>query len=155
EQARLDRIFDSKNQEHLALRQQLERRLAEAQETAKARQAEYARTRQNERDAFIAFTPFNDPRKMVSQLSDEYPFLLLPIRIETRFKTVIAAGAGQLHQLWVRIYPDDCAIDSFEPMLSKTEIKSANTYWADLWRAGGVEAEERGAWRGLVASHGS
>ena len=47
------------------------------------------------------------------------PFLLFPVRIETRFRTIAAApgniAAAASHQLWVRIYPDDCSIDTFEP----------------------------------------
>ncbi|OUL36555.1 hypothetical protein BV375_00035 [Nostoc sp. 106C] len=90
--------------------------------------------------------PHSDPREQVNQLSDDYPFLLLPVRLETRFRQ---------NQLWVRVYPDECAVDSFEATLSEVEVKNAQTYWADRWRAGGFEEQRRGAWRGLVSSHGS
>ena len=53
--------------------------------------------------------------------------------------------------LEVRIYPDDCQIDSFEELLTKTEIENAREFWASMWRAGGVEAQERGAWRSLAS----
>ena len=66
-----------------------------------------------------------------------------------------AAAAGVRHQLWVRIYPDDCSIDTFEPMLSLTELANAQRYWRQLWSAGGLEDGERAAWRALVAAHGS
>src|SRR5205823_14705266 len=58
-------------------------------------------------------------------------------------------------QLWVRVYPDDCLIDSFQPLPSETEIANAQRYWANMWKARGIEGEERAAWRSLVASHGS
>ena len=55
----------------------------------------------------------------------------------------------------MRIYPDDCWIDTFEPTLSTTELANAKRYWRRIWRAGGVEADERAAWRALVTAHGS
>ena len=76
------------------------------------------------------------------------------MRLETRFSTEQIAGETS-HRLLVRIYPDDCSIDTFEPMLSATELSNAQRYWQNIWRAGGVEADERAAWRDLVAAHGS
>ena len=47
----------------------------------------------------------------------------MPVRLETRFKTINGPGApAPLRQLWVRIYPDDCWIDSFDPALTETEF---------------------------------
>ena len=99
------------------------------------------------------FSAFTDPRQNVGQLSDASPFALFPIRIETRFKQI--AGDRVRHQLWVRIYPDDCLIDTFEEALSATELANAKQYWQGIWRAGGVEDDQRAAWRSLVAAHGS
>ncbi len=59
------------------------------------------------------------------------------------------------HQLWVRIYPDDCSIDTFEPIPSDSELANVKSYWMNIYRAGGVENDERGAWGSLVASQGS
>ena len=39
------------------------------------------------------------------------PILLLPLRLETRFKQ-FGSPDGTLHQLWVRVFPDDCAVDT-------------------------------------------
>ncbi len=100
--------------------------------------------------ALEGFASFTDPRQNASQLNAATPFLLLPVRVETRFVTV-----NQTHQLWVRIYPDDCSIDTFEPQMSETELANAKLYWERMWAAGGVEADQRGAWRGLVSAHGS
>jgi hypothetical protein len=100
------------------------------------------------------FAAFTDPRQNVGRLSDAAPFALFPVRLETRFKT-IASREGTQHQLWVRIYPDDCSIDTFEAALSATELANAQRYWQGIWRAGGIEADERAAWRTLVAAHGS
>jgi hypothetical protein len=98
-----------------------------------------------------AFTVFTDPRERLRQWPDHYPILLLPLRLETRFKT----GAAGQPQLWVRVYPDTCLIDSFEGSLTEQEVANARAFWAAVWRAGGDEALERVAWRDLVASHGS
>ena len=55
----------------------------------------------------------------------------------------------------VRIYPDDCSIDTFEPMLSGSELINIKAYWMNIWRAGEVENDQRGAWSSLVEAQGS
>ncbi len=95
-----------------------------------------------------------DPRKGISSLSDRSPLVLLPVRIETRFTNAGTSDASQ-HKLLVRIYPDDISIDTFEATLADSEVANAKLYWQGIWRAGGVEGDERAAWRSLVAGHGS
>lgn len=102
-------------------------------------------------DRYTDFFAFSDPTQFVEQLDDALPFLLFPVRVETRFKS----GAGNKPELWVRIYPDDCLIDTFEPTLSGTEITAARRYYIESWKAGGIETQERAAWRGLVGSVGA
>ena len=97
------------------------------------------------------FEPLSDPREGVARWPDRYPILLLPLRIEIRFCT----GDQEQPQLWVRIYPDTCLVDSFEGSLTTQEVDNARAFWAAIWRAGGEEARERTAWRDLVAAHGS
>ena len=104
-----------------------------------------------ERELLKEFTRFTDPRETLRRLPDQYPILLFPLRLETRFKT----GAAGQPQLCVRVYPDTCLIDSFEETLSEQEVTNARLFWAAVWRAGGDESLERAAWRELVASHGS
>lgn len=118
---------------------------AGAQQLADARAA-FSTATEQARAAAEGFASFTDPRENVGLLADRAPFVLFPVRLETRF----LAG-----QLLVRIYPDDCSINTFEPALSATELANAQRYWQNIWRAGGVEADERGAWRDLVAAHGS
>jgi hypothetical protein len=112
--------------------------------------------------ATAAFAGFRTPQQNVNQLSDRSPFLLFPVRIETRFRAVVlerpqpgAAAAALRHELLVRIYPDDCSIDTFEPLLSQSELTNIKAYWMNVWRAGGVENDQRGAWSGLVIAQGS
>src|SRR5436305_4377096 len=71
-----------------------------------------------------AFEKFTDPRAGVALLDDATPFLLFPLRLETRFGMAMRDGAPR-PQLWVRVYPDDCLIDSFQPLPSATEIAPA------------------------------
>ena len=104
-----------------------------------------------EGDLLKEFTRFTDPRESLRLLPDDYPILLFPLRLETRFK----AGPEGQPQLWVRVYPDTCLIDAFEETLSEQEVANARLFWAAIWRAGGEESFERMAWRDLVASHGS
>src|SRR5690606_1924360 len=54
-----------------------------------------------------------------------------------------------------RVYPDDIAVDTFEPMLAEVEVTNARIYWTNVWRAGGDDGEKRAAWQSLVKSHGA
>ena len=121
-----------------------------------AAKSQAARAADEARAALDRFAAFTDPRTNASRLDDTVPFALFPVRLETRFASVPSRdGDGQQPQLWVRIYPDDCSIDTFEAMLSATELQNAQRYWRGIWRAGGVEADERAAWASLVSAHGS
>src|SRR6185295_4608900 len=77
---------------------------------------------------------FSDPERNASKLDDGIPVLLFPLRLETRFKTVPGpAGAAPVQQLWVRIYPDECLIDTFEATLTETELQSATIFWREYF----------------------
>jgi hypothetical protein len=134
--------------------------------------------RANVNAATAAFANFSTPQQNVSSLSDAAPFLLFPVRIETRFRTTTPVDAqpgkpvgqargtavteqpriaapGQIYELLVRIYPDDCSIDTFEPMLSQSELINVKSYWMNFWNAGGDENSQRGAWSSFVAAQSS
>jgi len=96
-------------------------------------------------------TELQDPTKQLSQLSDLSPILLFPVRLEVRFRPAAAGEGAPGGQLWIRIYPDDCQVDSFETLLTDTEVQNLTAFWTAMWRAAGVEAQERGAWRALSA----
>lgn len=140
------RGFDAERDDSVAARHELEKELAAARSALDARTADLARHAEGLGAASELFERFSDPRKAVAQLSAEYPCLLMPLRLETRFRG---------NELLVRVFPDDCAVDTFESTLSRREVDSAIEYWTNAWRAGGFEDQERGAWRGLVGSHGS
>lgn len=98
----------------------------------------------------------SDPAQQIGELDDAIPILLFPVRIEVRFQAAAkATGAAPTPQLWVRIYPDDCQVDSFEALLTDSELQNVTAFWIATWRAGNVDAQARGAWRSLVASSGA
>jgi hypothetical protein len=151
----LDRLVRSAGPDDDEVARLEERAKRAAAETAAAQEAAQ-RASEAATAALGTFGIFTDPRPNVERLSDRSPFALLPVRVETRFVELAGdAAPAPRHQLWVRIYPDDCWVDTFEPTLSTTELANAQRYWRGIWRAGGVEADERAAWRGLVAAHGS
>ena len=69
-------------------------------------------------DLHLALTP-----EALTQLwSAEIPILLLPLRVETRFK-----GS----ELLVRVFPDEIAIDTHEEIPTKNEVDAGHAYWRD------------------------
>lgn len=116
----------------------------------------------NDRGALLEeFATFMDPRENLERLSDSHPILLFPVRLETRFKVLPGAGGGERHQLWVRIFPDECSIDTFDDVPSESERIRIHNYWTAVWKAGaaGSEAVEglvrdkrMGAWRKLMGA---
>lgn len=127
----------------------------EAASELEAAENDLGRLRGAAEELFEGFERFTDPREQIGRLQDAFPLLLLPLRLETRFKTLSGPGRKERHELWVRVYPDACAIDTFESTLSDGDVRVAREYWQGLWRAGGFEEDERAAWRNLVASIGS
>jgi hypothetical protein len=102
------------------------------------------------------FLDLSDPREHVANLDDNIPILLLPLRIETRFRTASPDGNRDSQgELWVRVFPDDFAVDTFEDTLSESELRRLKAYWAGTWAAGGVEADRRGAWKVFAGAVGS
>ncbi|HEY4185518.1 MAG TPA: hypothetical protein VGP07_10635 [Polyangia bacterium] len=89
-----------------------------------------------------------DPRALDART----PLLLLPVNLETRF-TDLPDGRAEL---WLRVYPDQLAIDAHEPELTAQEVTDGRAYWDALWRAGNpptsLEAV-KAPWRGLAARH--
>jgi len=71
----------------------------------------------------------------------EVPIAFLPIRIETRF----GKAADGSPQLWVRIYPDDIHVDSFERGLTAAESAARSSFLANPTAAG---------WTALAAQFG-
>ncbi|GAA4368105.1 hypothetical protein GCM10023088_16690 [Actinomadura verrucosospora] len=78
----------------------------------------------------------------MTALSDDFPVLLGPVRVETRFTAT---------ELLVRIFPDEWCTDKFEPKPTRAEIAAVDAYWTAHWRTGGNAVAEQAAWQELVA----
>ncbi|WP_410675213.1 hypothetical protein [Amycolatopsis sp. cmx-4-68] len=78
----------------------------------------------------------------MTALSDDFPVLLAPVRLETRFTAT---------ELLVRVFPDEWAVDKFEPQPTDAEIAALDAYWTARWAAGGRETLLRAAWQELAA----
>jgi len=69
-------------------------------------------------------------------ISAKRPLLLLPVHIQTRFVDPVTDGRKQSSELWIRIYPDQIAVNSHEPELTNQEVSDGEAYWNALWQAG-------------------
>ena len=150
----LARSVDGDDPVGAAHRERLRGQVREAEHQLAGARSDLASAQERLADAGKGFARFDDPRGNVGRLGDESPFVLFPVRLETRFVTSQHATGPRSHLL-VRIYPDDCSIDTFEELLSAAELSNTQRYWQNIWRAGGIEADERAAWRELVTAHGS
>ncbi|HTY30751.1 hypothetical protein [Mycobacterium sp.] len=148
----------------------LEQAIAAARDQLASAQTQFTTATTAAASAVTVFAAFTDPRDNITRFDDSAPIALFPVRIETRFAgprptntpvpdrptpvldTALARGPGRL---LIRIYPDDCLIDTFEPALSATELTNTQRYWCNIWRAGGIDGDQRAAWADLVAAHGS
>jgi hypothetical protein len=70
----------------------------------------------------------------------ETPILLLPLRVETRFKDA---------ELLVRVFPDEIAIDTHEEIPTTAEAAAGRAYWRAIAVAG-TETARKEAWRKLA-----
>ena len=79
---------------------------------------------------------------------NDVPFLLLPVRLETRFAETVTGA----RELLIRVYPDDVFVDTHEPELTEAEVAAGRAYWTAAW------AQQPSSWdddaaRQLVAEH--
>jgi hypothetical protein len=66
---------------------------------------------------------------------------------------VAAAPTAMQAELWVRIFPDDVAIQSHERALTESEIDHGAQFWSDFAAAGTDDNLRRAAWSRLCALH--
>lgn len=88
------------------------------------------------------------PQTLIEQWNDAFPIMLLPLRLETRFKT-----AGNAEQLWVRVYPDEIFVTTHEKILTERENDFGRAYWKLLFAAPD-EQKKKDAWRALADKFG-
>jgi predicted nucleic acid-binding Zn-ribbon protein len=94
------------------------------------------------------------PRAPLAQLSDQTPFLLFPVRLETVFATTILPNGATGTELQVRVYPDEIFVHTHESTLTEAEVDAGRLYWTELVVASHLRAkraERQGdAWRYIV-----
>jgi len=151
----LERRFQANDPKALQERSLLQDQLKKQQGKAAQIDKKWSAVQDQWQNNWAEFTPFTDPRLAIQFFQDRTPILMFPLRLETRFKTITNAAAGIVNQLWVRVFPDDCNIDTFEPLLSEAEAANVQRFWAGYWSSGADEAGQRGAWKALVNAHGA
>lgn len=84
------------------------------------------------------------PDEVIGEWDDALPILLLPLRLETRWKT-----GGDAAELWVRVYPDDVAVTTHEKVLTDVEVEHGRSYWTTR-HAAETEEGRTAIWRALA-----
>ena len=157
----LQRQKADNNETYFQKRQHLETQIAAERNSLEQKKQQLRSAGDRLSQVKTSFEIFIDPPTQLGEhFSNQIPFLLFPLRIETRFKTV-----DDKPQLWIRAYPDECLVDSFEPLLSKNEVNNAARFWAEYYGAGkpadpanpdaATVELQKAAWRLLVNAHGS
>ncbi len=90
------------------------------------------------------------PKYTVSKLNDNIPFLLFPVKIETRFMT-----DRRNKELWLRVYPDDIAVYTHEKLLTSSEVNAGELYWIGIFIAEFApdekESRKKAAWNKIAS----
>src|SRR5205085_1929110 len=89
------------------------------------------------------------PQTLIEQWNDATPIMLLPLRLETKFK-----DTDKGEQLWVRVYPDEVAVTTHEKILTEREVDFGFAYWKTL-RGTTDEEVRKDAWRALADRFGA
>ncbi len=97
-----------------------------------------------------AWSQQNDPRDKIEVLDRDIPLLLFPVRMEVKFHLT-----PQSSELWIRLYPDDVAVETHEAGLTRVEVQAGRSFWNESWRSAGNEARRRAAWRALASDFGT
>jgi hypothetical protein len=80
----------------------------------------------------------------LKRLPANAPFVMFPIRIETRFGTTPAPNPAPA--LLLRVYPDEIFLDTHEPRLTREEIDAAKSYFNET----DTIQEQPEHWRELI-----
>ena len=72
-----------------------------------------------------------------------------------RAKAVIEPQLKKVHELWVRVYPDDIFVHTHEEALTEKEFDSGKRFWSAWWVASNDIEVEKAAWKRLCSTHGT
>ncbi|MDB5012177.1 MAG: hypothetical protein JWQ25_379, partial [Daejeonella sp.] len=93
------------------------------------------------------------PQSLINNWDANVPVLLLPVRLETAF-----IDSADKKELWLRIYPDDIAVQQHETVLSEKEFEQGKLYWQLFFEseknAGESEDRKKAAWENLRSVFG-
>lgn len=89
-------------------------------------------------------TPFASTSRFLTPPASTLPLVLLPVRLETRFQ-------NNNSELWLRVYPDDVHVDSFEPELTADESSARAQFLAQAQTG---EDAARAAFLALAQQYG-
>jgi len=91
---------------------------------------------------------------MTTIASTEFPVLMMPVKLETRFVETIYQDqvAKSKIELWVRIFPDEVFLNSFDKKFTQEEINDRSTYTSASQSA--IEFATQDAWKSLVDKYG-
>ena len=127
-----------------------EARLAERE---KEQRASLDRAKTQLVGAFSRFEEWADPRRDLAAFNDDMPGHAVPAAARDALQERRRAGR-HAQQLWVRIFPDECLVDTFEATLTESEVKNASIFWREFPRVGRRERAARRVARGRLG-HGS
>lgn len=86
-----------------------------------------------------------DPRLTAQVGESRHPLVLLPVRLETRFRS---------GELLVRVYPDQLHVDAHDPRLSAAEGAAGEEFWRAQWRTGADRERAQRAYTALADRYG-
>lgn len=76
-------------------------------------------------------------------------------KVIDKAKEVLVPQMKKVHELWVRVYPDDIFVHTHEEALTAKEFESGKLFWNAWWIASDHLDLEKAAWKRLCAAHGS
>src|SRR6478735_7556017 len=135
--------------------QKLERERVDATRAGQTASGEHARFAGEALSSLVEWVR-QSPEDTVAACSDQLPFVLLPVRMETKF-----ARAGDTAELRVRLFSDDIGIAPPLAAVSDTERDLGEAYWrarADSKQNPGntdLRSVYEGAWSALAAVAGA
>src|SRR5690606_2785189 len=81
--------------------------------------------------------------RLAEELDDQYPILFFPVRLATVFNAP--------NQFWIRVFPDEIAVETHEEVLSESEVEEGKVYWRHFADAD-TEEDKVQAWDVLCRS---
>lgn len=76
-------------------------------------------------------------------------------KVVNKAKQVLEPKLRKVHELWVRIYPDDIFVHTHEEALTAKEFEGGKRFWNAWWIASNNIDLEKAAWKKLCAAYSS